>query len=59
MTFSQAIILLVLVILIFLKDCHTSVISGTAILVVLVGAMIVLSISVHTLNQLSLFVCVL
>ncbi|XTZ10829.1 MAG: efflux RND transporter permease subunit [cyanobacterium endosymbiont of Rhopalodia yunnanensis] len=57
--FLQAIILIILVILVFLQDYQTTAISGTAILVVLVGAMIVLNTFSYTLNQLSLFVCVL
>ncbi|XHU96788.1 MAG: efflux RND transporter permease subunit [cyanobacterium endosymbiont of Rhopalodia gibba] len=52
-TFLQAIILIILVILVFLQDCQITVISGTVILVVLVGAMIVLNTFSYTLNQLS------
>ncbi|HAC66200.1 MAG TPA: hydrophobe/amphiphile efflux-1 family RND transporter, partial [Cyanothece sp. UBA12306] len=58
-TLLQAIALVVLVIFIFLQDWRTTVIPGIAIPVALVGAMIGLNAFGYTLNQLSLFACVL
>ncbi|EAM49563.1 efflux RND transporter permease subunit [Crocosphaera watsonii WH 8501] len=58
-TLLQAIALVVLVIFVFLQDWRTTVIPGIAIPVALVGAMIGLNAFGFTLNQLSLFACVL
>ncbi|MEA5509752.1 efflux RND transporter permease subunit [Crocosphaera sp. UHCC 0190] len=58
-TLIQAIALVVLVIFVFLQDWRTTVIPGIAIPVALVGAMIGLNAFGFTLNQLSLFACVL
>ncbi|MEM8778084.1 MAG: efflux RND transporter permease subunit, partial [Cyanobacteria bacterium P01_G01_bin.49] len=58
-TLVQAIALVILVIFIFLQDWRTTVIPGIAIPVALVGAMIGLNAFGYTLNQLSLFACVL
>ncbi|MDJ0598031.1 MAG: efflux RND transporter permease subunit [Crocosphaera sp.] len=58
-TLLQAIALVVLVIFIFLQDWRTTIIPGIAIPVALVGAMIGLNVMGFTLNQLSLFACVL
>ncbi|MGK7885991.1 MAG: efflux RND transporter permease subunit [Crocosphaera sp.] len=58
-TLLQAIALVVLVIFIFLQDWRTTVIPGIAIPVALVGAMIGLNAFGFSLNQLSLFACVL
>jgi hydrophobe/amphiphile efflux-1 (HAE1) family protein len=58
-TLIQAIALVVLVIFVFLQDWRTTIIPGIAIPVALVGAMIGLNAMGFTLNQLSLFACVL
>lgn len=58
-TLLQAIALVVLVIFVFLQDWRTTVIPAIAIPVALVGAMIGLKAFGFTLNQLSLFACVL
>ncbi|MGK7944160.1 MAG: efflux RND transporter permease subunit [Microcystaceae cyanobacterium] len=58
-TLIQAIALVVLVIFVFLQDWRTTIIPGIAIPVALVGAMIGLAAFGFTLNQLSLFACVL
>ncbi|ACB51892.1 RND multidrug efflux transporter [Crocosphaera subtropica ATCC 51142] len=58
-TLLQAIALVVLVIFVFLQDWRTTIIPGIAIPVALVGAMIGLNAFGFTLNQLSLFACVL
>ncbi|MGB5596185.1 MAG: efflux RND transporter permease subunit, partial [Crocosphaera sp.] len=58
-TLLQAIALVVLVIFVFLQDWRTTIIPGIAIPVALVGAMIGLNAFGYTLNQLSLFACVL
>ncbi len=58
-TLIQAIALVVLVIFIFLQDWRTTIIPGIAIPVALIGTMIGLKAFGFTLNQLSLFACVL
>ncbi len=58
-TLIQAIALVILVIFVFLQDWRTTVIPGITIPVALVGAMIGLNAFGFTLNQLSLFACVL
>ncbi|BAQ66066.1 efflux RND transporter permease subunit [Geminocystis sp. NIES-3709] len=58
-TLLQAIALVVLVIFVFLQDWRTTIIPSVAIPVALVGAMIALKALGFTLNQLTLFACVL
>ncbi len=58
-TLVQAIALVVLVIFVFLQDWRTTVIPAIAIPVALVGAMIALKALGFSLNQLTLFACVL
>lgn len=58
-TLMQAIALVVLIIFIFLQDWRTTIIPAIAIPVALVGAMIGLQALGFTLNQLTLFACVL
>ena len=58
-TLVQAIGLVILIIFIFLQDWRTTLIPGIAIPVSLLGAMIGLKLFGFTLNQLSLFACVL
>lgn len=58
-TLLQAIALVVLVIFIFLQDWRTTIIPSVAIPVALIGAMIALKALGFTLNQLTLFACVL
>jgi hydrophobe/amphiphile efflux-1 (HAE1) family protein len=58
-TLMQAIALVVLIIFIFLQDWRTTIIPAVAIPVALVGAMIGLQALGFTLNQLTLFACVL
>lgn len=58
-TLIQAIALVVLVIFVFLQDWRTTVIPAIAIPVALVGAMIALKALGFSLNQLTLFACVL
>ena len=58
-TLIQAIGLVVLIIFIFLQDWRTTLIPAVAIPVALVGAMIGLQVLGFTLNQLTLFACVL
>ncbi|WP_013320970.1 efflux RND transporter permease subunit [Gloeothece verrucosa] len=58
-TLIQAIALVVLIIFIFLQDWRTTLIPAVAIPVALIGAMIGLKALGFTLNQLTLFACVL
>ena len=58
-TLVQAIGLVILIIFIFLQDWRTTLIPGIAIPVALLGSMIGLQLFGFTLNQLSLFACVL
>ncbi|MBD2395194.1 efflux RND transporter permease subunit [Cyanobacterium aponinum FACHB-4101] len=58
-TLLQAIALVVLIIFIFLQDWRTTIIPSVAIPVALIGAMIALQGLGFTLNQLTLFACVL
>ena len=58
-TLVQAIGLVILIIFIFLQDWRTTLIPGIAIPVSLLGSMIGLQLFGFTLNQLSLFACVL
>lgn len=58
-TLLQAIALVVLVIFIFLQDWRTTIIPSVAIPVALIGSMIALKALGFTLNQLTLFACVL
>ncbi|MBL1209519.1 efflux RND transporter permease subunit [Geminocystis sp. GBBB08] len=58
-TLLQAIALVVLVIFVFLQDWRTTIIPSVAIPVALVGSMIALKALGFTLNQLTLFACVL
>ncbi len=58
-TLLQAITLVILIIFIFLQDWRTTLIPAVAIPVALVGAMIALQALGFTLNQLTLFACVL
>lgn len=58
-TLLQAISLVILVIFVFLQDWRTTIIPAIAIPVSLVGAMIGLQALGFTLNQLTLFACVL
>ena len=58
-TLLQAITLVVLIIFVFLQDWRTTIIPAIAIPVALVGAMIALLALGFTLNQLTLFACVL
>ncbi|MDJ0567558.1 MAG: efflux RND transporter permease subunit [Pleurocapsa sp. MO_192.B19] len=58
-TLVQAIGLVVLIIFIFLQDWRTTLIPAVAIPVALIGAMIALKALGFTLNQLTLFACVL
>ena len=58
-TLIQAIGLVVLIIFVFLQDWRTTLIPAIAIPVALVGAMIALKALGFTLNQLTLFACVL
>jgi hydrophobe/amphiphile efflux-1 (HAE1) family protein len=58
-TLAQAIALVVLIIFVFLQDWRTTVIPAIAIPVALVGAMIALLVLGFSLNQLTLFACVL
>ncbi|WP_324282916.1 efflux RND transporter permease subunit [Cyanobacterium aponinum UTEX 3221] len=58
-TLLQAIALVVLIIFIFLQDWRTTIIPSVAIPVALIGAMIALQGMGFTLNQLTLFACVL
>jgi len=58
-TLVQAIGLVVLIIFVFLQDWRTTLIPAIAIPVALVGAMIALQALGFTLNQLTLFACVL
>lgn len=58
-TLLQAIALVVLVIFVFLQDWRTTLIPAVAIPVALIGAMIALKALGFTLNQLTLFACVL
>ncbi|GAB4549072.1 MAG: efflux RND transporter permease subunit [Pleurocapsa sp.] len=58
-TLVQAIGLVVLIIFIFLQDWRTTLIPAIAIPVALIGAMIALLALKFTLNQLTLFACVL
>lgn len=58
-TLLQAIALVVLIIFIFLQDWRTTIIPAVAIPVALIGAMIALQGLNFTLNQLTLFACVL
>ncbi|VEP13030.1 Hydrophobe/amphiphile Efflux-1 (HAE1) Family protein [Hyella patelloides LEGE 07179] len=58
-TLVQAIGLVVLIIFIFLQDWRTTLIPAIAIPVALIGAMIALQALGFTLNQLTLFACVL
>ncbi|MBE9170399.1 efflux RND transporter permease subunit [Pleurocapsales cyanobacterium LEGE 06147] len=58
-TLLQAITLVILIIFIFLQDWRTTLIPAIAIPVALVGAMIALQALGFTLNQLTLFACVL
>ena len=58
-TLVQAIGLVILIIFVFLQDWRTTLIPGIAIPVSLLGSMIGLKIFGFTLNQLSLFACVL
>jgi hydrophobe/amphiphile efflux-1 (HAE1) family protein len=58
-TLLQAIALVVLVIFVFLQDWRTTIIPSVAIPVALIGAMIALKALGFTLNQLTLFACVL
>lgn len=59
LTLVQAIGLVVLIIFVFLQDWRTTLIPAIAIPVSLVGAMIGLQLFGFTLNQLTLFACVL
>jgi hydrophobe/amphiphile efflux-1 (HAE1) family protein len=58
-TLLQAIALVILVIFIFLQDWRTTIIPSVAIPVALIGSMIALKALGFTLNQLTLFACVL
>lgn len=58
-TLLQAIALVVLIIFVFLQDWRTTIIPAVAIPVALIGAMIALQALGFTLNQLTLFACVL
>ena len=58
-TLVQAIGLVILIIFVFLQDWRTTLIPGIAIPVSLLGSMIGLKLFGFTLNQLSLFACVL
>lgn len=58
-TLVQAIGLVILIIFVFLQDWRTTLIPGIAIPVSLLGSMIGLQLFGFTLNQLSLFACVL
>jgi hydrophobe/amphiphile efflux-1 (HAE1) family protein len=58
-TLAQAIGLVILIIFVFLQDWRTTIIPAIAIPVALVGAMIALLVLGFTLNQLTLFACVL
>lgn len=58
-TLLQAIALVVLVIFVFLQDWRTTIIPSIAIPVALIGSMIALKALGFTLNQLTLFACVL
>jgi len=58
-TLLQAIALVVLVIFVFLQDWRTTIIPSVAIPVALIGSMIALKALGFTLNQLTLFACVL
>lgn len=58
-TLLQAIALVILVIFIFLQDWRTTIIPSIAIPVALIGSMIALKALGFTLNQLTLFACVL
>ena len=58
-TLVQAIGLVILIIFVFLQDWRTTLIPGIAIPVSLLGSMIGLLVFGFTLNQLSLFACVL
>ena len=58
-TLVQAIGLVILIIFVFLQDWRTTLIPGIAIPVALLGSMIGLMVFGFTLNQLSLFACVL
>lgn len=58
-TLLQAIALVVLVIFVFLQDWRTTIIPSVAIPVALIGAMAALKALGFTLNQLTLFACVL
>lgn len=58
-TLLQAIALVVLIIFVFLQDWRTTIIPAVAIPVALIGAMIALKALGFTLNQLTLFACVL
>ena len=55
----QAIVLVVLIIFVFLQDWRTTMIPGIAIPVALIGAMIGLLAFDFSLNQLTLFACIL
>ncbi|NES85498.1 MAG: hydrophobe/amphiphile efflux-1 family RND transporter, partial [Moorea sp. SIO2B7] len=58
-TLMQAIALVVLIIFVFLQDWRTTIIPAIAIPVALVGAMIALLALEFSLNQLTLFACIL
>lgn len=58
-TLLQAILLVVLIIFVFLQDWRTTIIPALAIPVALIGAMIALKALGFSLNQLTLFACVL
>ncbi|MGK7909462.1 MAG: efflux RND transporter permease subunit [Synechococcus sp.] len=59
MALVQAIVLVILIIFVFLQDWRTTMIPGIAIPVALIGAMVGLLVFDFSLNQLTLFACIL